>query len=157
MERTASAAVVASDFGWSDIGSWTSLAESLPQDAQGNVLRGDVVLDDSRNCLVMGNHRLVTATGVEDLIIIETSDAVLVAHKDKSQSVKKIVEQLQKQQRSEAHLHRQVYRPWGTYEGVDDGDRYQVKRITVKPGASLSLQMHHHRAEHWIVVKGRLA
>ena len=154
MERTASAAVVASDFGWSDIGSWTSLAESLPHDEQGNVLRGDVVLDDSRNCLVMGNHRLVTATGVDDLIIIETSDAVLVAHKDKSQSVKKIVEQLQKQQRAEAHLHRQVYRPWGTYEGVDDGDRYQVKRITVKPGASLSLQMHHHRAEHWIVVKG---
>lgn len=154
MEHTQLGEVVAADIGWSDIGSWSALADILERDANGNALLGDVLQQDSHDCLVHANHRLVAAVGVQDLVIVETADAVLVAHKDQAQSVKKIVEHLQAAGRSECSTHRKVYRPWGSYEGIDAGGRFQVKRIEVKPGASLSLQMHYHRAEHWIVVRG---
>ncbi|QNM95041.1 mannose-1-phosphate guanylyltransferase/mannose-6-phosphate isomerase [Chitinimonas koreensis] len=154
MERTQLGAVVEADIGWSDIGSWPALAEVLESDEEGNALQGDVVLEESRDCLVHASHRMVAAVGVADLVIVETADAVLVTHKTQAQAVKKIVERLQTAGRSECAFHRRVYRPWGSYEGIDQGARFQVKRIEVKPGASLSLQMHHHRAEHWIVVRG---
>ncbi|MGQ5523619.1 mannose-1-phosphate guanylyltransferase/mannose-6-phosphate isomerase [Chitinimonas sp. PSY-7] len=154
MEHTQLGVVVAADIGWSDIGSWSALADILPKDANSNALIGDVVVQDSHDCLVHASNRLVAAVGVQDLVIVETADAVLVAHKDKAQSVKKIVESLQSSGRSECDTHRKVYRPWGSYEGIDAGGRFQVKRIEVKPGAALSLQMHYHRAEHWIVVRG---
>ncbi|WP_186293400.1 mannose-1-phosphate guanylyltransferase/mannose-6-phosphate isomerase [Chitinimonas sp. BJB300] len=154
MEHTQLGAVVAADIGWSDIGSWAALADILPKDANSNALVGDVVMEDSHDCLVHAGSRLVAVVGVQDLVIVETADAVLVAHKDKAQSVKKIVEVLQANGRSECATHRKVYRPWGSYEGIDAGGRFQVKRIEVKPGAALSLQMHYHRAEHWIVVSG---
>ncbi|NOX75181.1 MAG: mannose-1-phosphate guanylyltransferase/mannose-6-phosphate isomerase [Gammaproteobacteria bacterium] len=148
------AAVVPVDAGWSDLGVWSALWEVGERDGSGNVTRGDILTHDCRNSLFHAEHRLVAAVGVEDLLVVETVDAVMVAHKDNAQEVKKIVEQLAADGRSEGLMHRQVYRPWGTYEGVDAGERFQVKRIVVKPGAALSLQMHHHRAEHWIVVKG---
>ena len=140
--------------GWSDVGAWEALWQVLPKDAQGNVVQGDVLLHDTRNTLALSETRLVACVGVDDLVIVETADAVLVAHKDHTQDVKKIVDSLKKAGRTEGQMHRKVFRPWGSYDSVDAGERFQVKRIVVKPGAALSLQMHHHRAEHWIVVSG---
>jgi mannose-1-phosphate guanylyltransferase/mannose-6-phosphate isomerase len=154
MEKTDSAVVIPLSAGWSDIGSWSALWEVQQQDQQGNVSFGDVLTHGTRNSYLRATHRLIATVGVEDLIVVETADAVLVAKKDQVQNVKKIVEQLKDKDRKEFLLHRRVNRPWGAYEGVDVGERFQVKRITVNPGASLSLQKHHHRAEHWIVVKG---
>lgn len=142
------------DAGWSDLGAWDAVWSVLPKDVQGNAHLGDVLTTDSRNTLVHASSRLVSLVGVEDLIVIETPDAVLVADKTRSQDVKHIVAQLQNSQREEHTLHRKVHRPWGSYDSIDEGGRFKVKRIQVKPGASLSLQKHHHRAEHWIVVKG---
>jgi mannose-1-phosphate guanylyltransferase / mannose-6-phosphate isomerase len=155
MERTQSAAMVTVDIGWSDIGSWSSLLQVSPQDTQGNAQRGDVHLADTRNTYVRAESRLVATIGVDDLIIVETADAVLVAHKDRAQEVKNTVEFLKQAERTEHLTHRRVYRPWGYYEGIDAGDGYQAKRIVVKAGSKLSLQMHHHRAEHWVVVSGK--
>lgn len=154
MEKTDGGAVVPLDAGWSDVGSWSSLWDICPHDAQGNVVQGDVFAESVRDSLMISQHRLLAAVGVEDLVIVETADAVLVAHRDHAQRVKVIVEHLKAQGRDEYKIHRTVYRPWGSYEGLCNGIRSQVKRITVNPGASLSLQMHHHRAEHWIVVTG---
>lgn len=140
--------------GWSDVGAWDSLWQILPKDNKGNVSRGDVLLHDCHGSLVIAENRLVACVGVEDMVVVETPDAVLVAHKDKTQDVKKIVASLKHEKRAEGQLHRKIFRPWGWYDCVDIGKHFQVKRIVVKPGASLSLQMHHHRAEHWIVVSG---
>jgi mannose-1-phosphate guanylyltransferase / mannose-6-phosphate isomerase len=142
------------DVGWSDLGSWDAVWQAGKQNPDGNVSVGDVLNSNTKDTLVIANHRLVTTVGVNNLIVIETTDAVLVANKDKSQEVKEIVKQLEQTKREEKNLHRKVNRPWGWYDSVDEGERFKVKRIQVKPGASLSLQMHHHRAEHWIVVKG---
>jgi len=150
----AQAVVLPLEAGWSDVGAWDALWAVGAQDEAGNVTRGDVLSHDSRGNLVFAEHRLVGTVGVEDLIVVETADAVLVAHKDKVQDVKALVDRLKAAGRSEVLHHRRVYRPWGSYESIDAGERFQVKRIVVKPGASLSLQMHHHRAEHWIVVRG---
>jgi mannose-1-phosphate guanylyltransferase/mannose-6-phosphate isomerase len=150
----AKAAVIPLDAGWSDVGAWSSLWEVSPQDADGNILRGDVIAEDTRNSMLYSEHRLLAGVGLENIIAIETADAILVVHRDKAQNVKDIVGRLKQAGRSEHQVHRRVHRPWGSYEGIDKGERFQVKRITVKPGASLSLQMHHHRAEHWIVVRG---
>ncbi|KVL17169.1 MULTISPECIES: mannose-1-phosphate guanylyltransferase/mannose-6-phosphate isomerase [unclassified Burkholderia] len=155
MEKTERAAVVAAaDLGWNDIGSWSALAEIAEADDQGNALIGDVFTDSVKNSYIRAEHRMVAALGLDNIVIVETADAVLVAHRDKAQDVKKIVEWLNESGRHESVTHRRVVRPWGSYEGIDQGDRFQVKRIIVNPGAQLSLQMHHHRAEHWIVVKG---
>lgn len=154
MEHTGLAAVVPLSVGWNDVGSWSALWQLSAKDAQGNALRGDVIAQNSQNCLVTAEHRLVATVGVEDLIVVETKDAVMVAHRDQVQDVKKVVEQLKRDKRSEADSNRQVFRPWGHYDSVDGGERYQVKRIFVEPGARLSVQMHHHRAEHWVVVSG---
>lgn len=154
MEKTSDAVVIPLDADWSDVGSWSALWEIGEQDSNGNVIRGDVVSHDTTGCYVNAGSRLVATVGVENHVIVETPDAVLVAHKDRVQDVKAIVNQLNAQGRSEAIMHRKVFRPWGSYQSIDNADRFQVKRITVNPGASLSLQMHHHRAEHWIVVKG---
>ncbi len=140
--------------GWSDVGAWDALWQVLPKDDSGNVVQGDVLLQDCSNTLALSEGRLIACVGVNDLVVIETADAILVAHKDKTQDVKKIVDILKKQGRAEGSVHRKVFRPWGSYDGVDAGERFQVKRIVVKPGGILSLQMHHHRAEHWIVVSG---
>jgi len=150
-ERTA---VISLDAGWSDVGSWSSLWEVSPKDDAGNVSRGDVCVVDSKDTLVFSESRLVAAVGCQDLVIVETADAVLVMPREQSQKVKAVVDWLSAEKRAERSTHRRVYRPWGSYEGVDSGERFQVKRIVVKPGGSLSLQMHHHRAEHWIVVNG---
>jgi mannose-1-phosphate guanylyltransferase/mannose-6-phosphate isomerase len=154
MERTRHAVVVPADMGWSDVGSWSALWQVQQSDANGNVARGDVYLDGVSNSLVRAESRIVAVIGVQDLIVVETSDAVLVAHKDQVQRVKQIVDHLKAEQRTEHLHHTKVYRPWGYYEGIDIGERFQVKRITVNPGGKLSLQMHHHRAEHWVVVSG---
>jgi mannose-1-phosphate guanylyltransferase/mannose-6-phosphate isomerase len=154
MEETDKAAVVALDAGWSDIGAWSSLWEASTRDAQGNVVQGDVYMHATKNALLISQHRFVAAVGLDDIIVVETPDAVLVAHKKHAQDVKEVVSRLKSDKRSEYQTHRRVYRPWGSYEGVDAGPRFQVKRLVVNPGAALSLQMHHHRAEHWIVVKG---
>ena len=140
--------------GWSDVGAWDALWQVLPKDASGNVVQGDVLLQDCHDTLALSEGRLVACVGVSELVVVETADAILVAHKDKTQDVKKIVDSLKKQGRAEGSIHRKVFRPWGSYDGVDAGERFQVKRIVVKPGGILSLQMHHHRAEHWIVVSG---
>lgn len=140
--------------GWSDVGAWDSLWEVLPKDDAGNVSKGDVILNACENILAISESRLVACVGIENMVVVETPDAILVVHKDKTQDVKLIVDKLRQQGRSEGHLHRKVFRPWGWYDGVDFGERFQVKRIVVKPGAALSLQMHHHRAEHWVVVRG---
>ena len=142
------------DAGWNDLGAWDAVWQVGKQDQDGNVTSGDTLLTNSKNSLVHASSRLVSAVGIENLIIIETADAVMVADRAKSQDVKDIVSQLDAQKREEKNLHRKVARPWGWYDSVDEGERFKVKRIQVKPGASLSLQMHHHRAEHWIVVKG---
>ncbi len=154
MEKTPHAVVIPLAAGWSDIGAWPALWEVCPQDAQGNVIRGDVSTHATQNALLIAQHRFLAVVGIEDIIVVETADAVLVVHKDHAQHVKEIVAKLKAEQREEYKTHRKVHRPWGTYEGVDAGPRFQVKRICVHPGAALSLQMHHHRAEHWIVVKG---
>mgnify|MGYP001941562631 CR=1 FL=1 len=154
MERTDNAVVIPLDAGWSDIGSWSALWELGDKDQDGNVFKGDVLAHKSLNSLIYAEHKLVAAIGVENLIVVETKDAVLVADKSRVQDVKSVVETIKKQGRCEYLNHREVYRPWGMYDAIGDGERYQVKRITVKPGARLSLQMHHHRAEHWIVVSG---
>jgi len=154
MEKTESTAVIPLEAGWSDVGSWSALWEVGEHDGHGNILKGDVLVENVKDSYIHASQRLVAAVGVEDHIIVETGDAVLVAHKSSVQDVKKIVEQLKNQARNEALLHRRVNRPWGTYECIDQSERYQVKHITVNPGATLSLQMHHHRAEHWIVVRG---
>lgn len=154
MEKTRRAAVVPLDAGWSDIGAWSALWQVSDRDTAGNVTQGDVMAHATSNALVIAQHRLVATVGVDNLIVIETADAVLVAHKDQAQDVRVIVERLKLDKRSEYQIHRRVYRPWGSYEGVDAGERFQVKRLVVKPGATLSLQLHHHRAEHWVVVKG---
>lgn len=153
-EKGPRAAVLSLDVDWSDLGSWPALSEVKPRDDYGNVLIGDVFLKDTRNSLLYSQSRFLAAVGIEDVVVIETTDAVLVAHKDRAQDVKAITEHLKKVNRSEHVLHAKVHRPWGDYESIDNGSRYQVKRLTIKPGATLSLQMHHHRAEHWIVVKG---
>ena len=154
MENTSDATMVPLDAGWSDIGSWSALWEESVKDLDGNVLAGDVLSQNTRNTYVHADSRLVTTVGVDDLVIVETKDAVLVAHRDRVRDVKSIVERIKRDDRSEHINHREVYRPWGVYDSIDNGQRYQVKRITVKPGAKLSVQMHHHRAEHWIVVSG---
>ena len=154
MERTADAVVVPMSAGWSDVGSWSSLWDISEKDINGNVSHGDVLQHNSQNNYVFAESSLVTTVGVQDLVIIQTKDAVLVADKHQVQDVKKIVESLKAAGRTEHHIHREVYRPWGKYDSIDNGERYQVKRITVKPGEKLSIQMHHHRAEHWIVVSG---
>jgi mannose-1-phosphate guanylyltransferase/mannose-6-phosphate isomerase len=154
MEHTTKAAIVPVDMGWSDIGSWEALWGASEKDGAGNALKGDVLLHGARNSYLRSEGPLVAAVGVEDLIVVATKDAVLVGRKDASQDVKKIVEQLERDGRELHVTHRKVFRPWGAYEGLDIGDNFQVKRITVNPGAKLSLQMHHKRAEHWIVVSG---
>lgn len=154
MEKTDDAVVVPLDAGWNDIGSWSSLWSISKKDENGNAAIGDVMLHESRNCYVRTDDNLVAAVGVDDLVIVSTKDVLMVAHKDRVQDVKIIAQQLKVDSRSEWELHREVYRPWGKYDAIDIGDRYQVKRITVKAGAKLSVQMHHHRAEHWIVVSG---
>jgi len=155
MERTSHAVVVPADIGWSDVGSWSALWQvQRTEGGQGNVQRGDVYLDGVTNSLVRAESRIVAVIGCDNLIVVETPDAVLVAHKDQVQRVKQIVDHLKIKERTEHLHHTKVYRPWGHYEGIDAGDRFQVKRITVKPGEKLSLQMHHHRAEHWVVVSG---
>lgn len=154
MEHTRHAATVPLTAGWNDVGAWSAVWEVSLRDSADNVLRGNVMVHDARNNLVFTEERLLALVGVDDLIVIETKDATLVAHKSKAQDVKKIVTNLEAQGRSEAIVHRLVNRPWGCYDSIDMGERFQVKRITVKPGAKLSLQKHHHRAEHWIVVKG---
>lgn len=140
--------------GWSDVGAWESLWQVLPKDNKGNVSQGDVLLHNCHNSLVMSENRLVACIGMKDVVVVETPDAILVAHKNKTQDVKIIVDKLKQEKRTEGQLHRKIFRPWGWYDCVDVGKRFQVKRIAVKPGASLSLQMHHHRAEHWVVVSG---
>jgi mannose-1-phosphate guanylyltransferase/mannose-6-phosphate isomerase len=140
--------------GWNDLGAWEAVWQVAKQTSDGNASVGDVLTTETKDTLVIANHRLVTTVGVDNLIVVETADAVLVANKSKSQDVKAIVQQLEAARREEKNLHRKVHRPWGWYDSVEEGERFKVKRIQVKPGASLSLQMHHHRAEHWIVVKG---
>ncbi len=147
-------AVIPLDAGWSDVGAWSSLWDVMPHDAQGNLLQGDVLAEDTEGSLLIAESRLLATVGLRDVVVIETPDAVLVTDRSRTQDVRRIVERLKSEGRSEYRIHRRVYRPWGDYEGIDAGNRYQVKRITVQPGASLSLQMHHHRAEHWIVVTG---
>ena len=154
MEKTADAKVLPVDIGWNDVGSWSALWDVTPQDADGNAHHGDVLALNCRNTLAWGGRRLVSLLGLQDVIVVDTDDALLVAARDQVQQVKDIVARLKAEGRAQASIHRKVYRPWGSYDGIDGGDRFQVKRIVVNPGASLSLQMHHHRAEHWIVVSG---
>ena len=154
MERTPLGSVLPLDAGWSDVGSWSALWETADQDENGNVLRGRVISEGSRNCYLRSEHRLVVGLGVENLVVVETDDAVLIAERSQAQNVKAIVQQLEADGSSEGKAHRRIYRPWGHYTSIVEGSRWQVKRISVKPGASLSLQMHHHRAEHWVVVRG---
>ncbi len=148
------AAVIPLSAGWSDVGAWDSLWKVLPKNDAGVATRGDVLIHDCKDVLALSDSRLVACVGLTNIIVVETPDAVLVVHKDQTQHVKKIVEMLKVGARAEGQIHRKVFRPWGWYDGVDSGERFQVKRITVNPGATLSLQMHHHRAEHWIVVTG---
>jgi len=154
MEKTDSAAMVPLDAGWSDVGSWTSLWETSEKDTNGNVCIGDTILENTKNSYINAEQRLVSVIGLNDVIVVETKDAVMVAHKDDAQSIKNVVNKLKAEKRPEFEFHREVFRPWGSYDSIDSGARFQVKRITVKPGEKLSVQMHHHRAEHWIVVSG---
>jgi mannose-1-phosphate guanylyltransferase / mannose-6-phosphate isomerase len=154
MEKTRRACLVPLNAGWNDVGSWSSIWDVHNKDNNGNVTKGDVMVHNSRNCLVHGNGKLVSVIGLDDIVVVETKDAMMIAHRDHVQDVKTVVKQLDAQGRSETQNHCEVYRPWGSYDSVDMGGRYQVKHISVKPGATLSLQMHHHRAEHWIVVSG---
>lgn len=154
MEKTDKGYVVPLECGWSDVGSWSSLWDALNKDSEGNVALGDVIMERCKNSLVFGEEHLVAAVGVEDLVIVDTKDAILVASKDSVQDVKGIVAKIKALGRDEHEAHREVVRPWGKYDSIGNGPRFQVKRITVNPGASLSLQIHHHRAEHWVVVCG---
>ena len=154
MEKTDDAVVVPMDAGWSDIGSWSSLWDINGKDVNGNVTYGDVMLHESNNSYIRTDGKLVAAVGVDDLVIVSTKDVLVVAHKDSVQDIKVVAQQLKVESRTEWEHHREVYRPWGKYDSIDNGERYQAKRITVKPGAKLSVQMHHHRAEHWVVVSG---
>jgi mannose-1-phosphate guanylyltransferase/mannose-6-phosphate isomerase len=154
MEKTSDAVVVPLDAAWSDVGAWSALWEVGEKSAAGNAVQGDVILEATSNSYVYAGSRLVTTLGVDNLVVVETADAVLVADKSRVQDVKRIVQQLVDQNRPEVEQHREVYRPWGCFDSIDNGERYQVKRLVVNPGASLSLQKHFHRAEHWIVVKG---
>ncbi len=154
MEHAGNVAMVPVDMGWSDVGSWASLWEIGEKDAGNNLLLGDVIATGANECYIRAENRLVTAIGVDNLVIIETADAVLVARRDQTQLVKEMVDELKTRNRDEHASHRRVYRPWGFYEGIGDGERHQVKHLMVKPGGKLSLQMHHHRAEHWVVVSG---
>ena len=154
MEKTKQAAVVSCSIGWSDIGSWNALGDLVPPDAQGNSIEGEAFLHDVKNCFIQADDRIVAAVGVENLVVIDTPDALLIADKSRSQDVKQIVGQLKKVGHEAYRLHRTVHRPWGTYTVLEEGSNFKMKRIVVKPGASLSLQMHHHRSEHWIVVDG---
>jgi mannose-1-phosphate guanylyltransferase/mannose-6-phosphate isomerase len=154
MEKSANVVCIPLDSGWSDVGDWKSFWELSDKDASGNSFIGDHIDIASSNTLVFSRDKLVATLGVDNLLIINTPDAVLVADKSRAQDVKAIIAQIQQQNRSEHLQHREIYRPWGCYDAIDNGDRYQVNRIRVKPGGSLSLQLHHHRAEHWIVVKG---
>ena len=154
MEKTTTAAVLPINVGWNDVGSWSALWEIADQDPDGNAHHGDVLALGCKNTLAWGGRRLVSLLGLTDVIVVDTDDALLVAARDQVQQVKDIVARLKAEGRPQASIHRKVYRPWGSYDGIDSGERFQVKRIVVKPGAALSLQMHHHRAEHWIVVKG---
>ena len=154
MEKTSQAVVVPMDCGWSDVGSWSALWDVSDKDDDGNTCRGDVINIDTRNSYINSTEKLVTTIGLDGVIVVETKDAILVAKQTEVQKVKKIVEKLKAEERTEWLHHREVYRPWGKYDSIDNGDRFQVKRITVKPGEKLSIQMHHHRAEHWIVVSG---
>jgi mannose-1-phosphate guanylyltransferase/mannose-6-phosphate isomerase len=154
MERSNQVSVVPLDAGWNDVGSWSAVWEIAEKDSQGNASRGDVMLEATRNAYVHAEHRMVSVLGLDDVIVVETADAVMVAAKDKAQDVKLLVDRIKQSARTEATNHRKVYRPWGAYDSIDHGPRYQVKRITVAPGQKLSVQMHHHRAEHWIVVTG---
>jgi mannose-1-phosphate guanylyltransferase/mannose-6-phosphate isomerase len=155
MEKAGDAAVVPLDAGWSDVGSWSSLHETLARDERGNALRGDVIAADTTDTLVISESRLVATVGLRGHVVIETKDAVLVAPRDRVQDVKEIVARLKAEGRNEHSLHREVHRPWGSYDGLEQGPGYQVKRIMLKPGAAISLQLHHHRSEHWIVVAGQ--
>jgi len=154
MEKTRDAVVVPLAAGWSDVGSWSSLHAAVGSDADGNVLRGDVIAEDTRDSFVFSESRLVATVGLDAHVVVETKDAVLVAPRDRVQDVKALVARIKAAGRSEHSLHREVFRPWGSYDSVENGERYQVKRLSVNPGASMSLQLHHHRAEHWIVVSG---
>lgn len=154
MGKTACAVMVPLDAGWSDLGSWSSVWDVMKKDKRNNVIVGDVIAKDCNNSLFFAEDHLIAAIGVDDLVVVDTSDALLIARKDRVQDVKQIVDQIKHSKRQEHLTHRRVYRPWGSYEGIGEGKRYQVKRIIVKPGASLSLQMHHKRAEHWVVVVG---
>ena len=154
MEKTNCASMIALDANWSDIGSWASVLDVADKDASHNASYGDTVLQDCESCFVHSTSRLVTAVGLRNVVVVETADAVLVMNAEQAQDTKKLVAELLKSDRTEATQHRQIYRPWGSYDCIGTGDRFQVKRIAVKPGAKLSLQMHHHRAEHWVVVSG---
>lgn len=154
MQKTQTAAVIPAEFGWNDVGSWASLWQIAQKDEAGNAIQGDVSVSDSYNTYVRAEHRHVAVIGLDDVIVVETADAVLVMHRNKSQEVKRAIQFFERGNRKEHLEHLKVYRPWGWYEGIDEGERFQVKRIMVKPGEKLSLQMHHHRAEHWIVVSG---
>ncbi|ORU93377.1 MAG: mannose-1-phosphate guanylyltransferase/mannose-6-phosphate isomerase [Cycloclasticus sp. symbiont of Bathymodiolus heckerae] len=146
--------VVPMECGWSDVGSWSALWDVSEKDENGNTCKGDVLSHDTQNCFIQSDGKLIATVGLDGIVVVESDDAIMVAAKDRVQDVKKIVETLKAQERSEATVHRKVYRPWGFYDSIDQGERFQVKRIVVSPGAQLSLQMHHHRAEHWIVVSG---
>jgi len=154
MEKTTHAMVVRLDAGWSDVGAWDALWDIEAKNADGNVIHGDVHAADTRNALLIAQHRLLACVGLDDVVVVETADAVMVAHKDKAQAIGPLVAKLKAAGRAECLAHRKVQRPWGSYDGIESGERFQVKRIVVDPGASLSLQMHYHRAEHWIVVRG---
>jgi mannose-1-phosphate guanylyltransferase/mannose-6-phosphate isomerase len=154
MEKTSNGAVVALQSPWSDVGAWDALTQLFPKDQNGNVCTGDVLTQDVHDCLVQSNHRLVVAQGVKNCVIVETQDAVLVLDKSHAQNIKQVVSQMRKEARKEVIFHQRVNRPWGAFESIDEGDRFQVKRITVGCGQRLSLQRHHHRSEHWVVVKG---
>ncbi len=154
MEKTSDAVVVPLDAGWSDVGSWSALHAASDADSHGNVSHGDVISEDTQGCYLYSESRLVAAVGLDEHVVVETKDAVLVAPKNRVQDVKKLVARLKEAGRYEHSLHREVFRPWGSYDSIENGERFQVKRLKVKPGATLSLQMHHHRAEHWIVVSG---
>ncbi len=154
MEKTAKAAMVPLDAGWSDVGSWSSLWETSAKDANGNAVIGDAILENVSNSYINAEERLISVIGLDNVVVVETKDAIMVAHKDKVQDIKNVVTRLKQEKRPEFEFHREVFRPWGSYDSIDQGARFQVKRITVKPGEKLSVQMHHHRAEHWIVVSG---
>ncbi|HTY94735.1 MAG TPA: mannose-1-phosphate guanylyltransferase/mannose-6-phosphate isomerase [Steroidobacteraceae bacterium] len=154
MEKTTGAVVVPLDAGWSDVGSWSALQDASEADAQGNVTHGDVLLEDTSGCYLYAESRLVAAVGLKDHVVVETKDAVLVAAKNRVQDVKKLVNRLKEQGRYEHSLHREVFRPWGSYDRIESGARFVVNRLRINPGASQSLQVHHHRAEHWVVVSG---